>query len=848
MKPGYAYIHEFKNIEGKTVTTTIYDTFFQVDDDMEVILVTLAPAGDPLHISTEDNNEDKFTPTKSKRATIKFLSDSNTNLETFSSGPDDRFYVTIQIENQFIFYGFLMLDDQGEPFLPPTNEVTLTANDRLKALKDIDLTDDDLVTLRGKHRIADILAYCLKKTRLTLGIKVINNLRHGTGQMQYQATFDATNQTVTVSTDSGFFYEGMEIETSGTTSNNSADVVLSVADGSGTKILTLDRTITSSEAGVTTTFTDISSEKHFYDGIYLDAKTFEQEIGTCENCLQVIEKILGEDCFLTQWKGEWWVMRVDEFDGNPPYLAQFSADGVFGGFLGAADFDKEIGFNESIWLSQEQTNVVTQREHGFVKEIFRYQHAKEIPCNSDFARGVGPEPDLFQNGDLDFTPECWTLFREGDTGTNASIDSQPVSGSLGVLRKTYEIGYEREKKFIVVNAASGGRHYLKSEAIEVEKNGRLEISVDTRFDTNLSIINVFPALIRLEGNDGTLWDWEYNESDGTNEWVEVFSSTGSFLHQWQYNRANDDTREWRTISATSKSIPVSGEVFIRLVMGSAQPNQIWFNNLRVTNKAYIQGSYQEFSGQFNRVDRTDIQGSGIKSTGYLAKRENEVYLSDSPNRFFKGTMFYRSRGVILYSGSVQFAVTGFSLTGNVIAKYPSGQIIYISGTNSGYYTVVSSTFNIVGGTTAVVTSPAPPTVITETATIRRASFRRTVAFFTSHAFGQSFPPGPEYCIEYGKTQAFAVWNQYRNTNKIFQYSFQGDKTLIGFGEVPPDLLNKFFITDSSTHSNNRHFMMLTFDHDLFLCESKGTLVETYRTDIPKMYGDVFEFKYISDKT
>jgi hypothetical protein len=157
----------------------------------------------------------------------------------------------------------------------------------------------------------------------------------------------------------------------------------------------------------------------------------------------------------------------------------------------------------------------------------------------------------------------------------------------------------------------------------------------------------------------------------------------------------------------------------------------------------------------------------------LAKREKDVYISDSPKKLFKGAMFYLSE-----------------LPGGV---YKITQIFY-DASKSALLTPASN-----------------------------SSFQT-----------------------YGWLQAFSVWNQFRNSNRIFKYTFQGDKDLIGFGEIPPDLINKYEITDVSVHSNDRYFMMLHFDHDLFLCESKGVLAQVFKTDIPKVYTDVHEFKYESE--
>lgn len=45
------------------------------------------------------------------------------------------------------------------------------------------------------------------------------------------------------------------------------------------------------------TFLDASH--HLYSDIFLDAKTFEKQIGESEDCYTVLEKILDKDCFFS---------------------------------------------------------------------------------------------------------------------------------------------------------------------------------------------------------------------------------------------------------------------------------------------------------------------------------------------------------------------------------------------------------------------------------------------------------------------------------------------------------------------------------------------------------------------
>jgi hypothetical protein len=84
-----------------------------------------------------------------------------------------------------------------------------------------------------------------------------------------------------------------------------------------------------SETAAAAVFLDYNSQFHWYDVVYLDAKTFESEIGESENCYTVLEKILGEDCFITQWKGNWWIFRLDEMENNPVYVAEFDLVGTY---------------------------------------------------------------------------------------------------------------------------------------------------------------------------------------------------------------------------------------------------------------------------------------------------------------------------------------------------------------------------------------------------------------------------------------------------------------------------------------------------------------------------------------
>lgn len=772
MKDGLRYKHQFVNVEGKTVTTYIYDTYIQIEDDDVVQTLDLIEADDPLHLSTVDNDEEKFTPIKAKRLTIRFLSTQSYNIGTFSSGPDDRFKVTSQIENTIIFYGFLSLNNNREGWMPHSNVVTLIATDKLGALKDIDWTTDLGENPEGKYRIAEIVALCLKKTGLSLPIKVVNNVRHGSGVRTFEARFDSILNEIMVDEETDFFYENQEFTVTGTFNNNSTFHASAVTVGGGVTAIGVDENITTTEIAVAAVFTDTSSG-HLYDKIYLDAKTFEKEIGLSEDCYTVLEKILKEDCFITQWLGEWWIMRVDEFEDTQIYVTEFNSDGDFVEFEAATTYNKTIGPDDDLWFSHEQTEITQDREHGFVKEEFEFETPLEIVCNIDFARG-----DLItevSETQKHFELECWTLYRNVPPAT-------PI-GNEAYIRKIYsDTGYEVENFAVIDIGDTNDFYYLESEPIYVQESDRFDFNVDLKYNgqvlTGAGPFSTNAAQIRLYAEDGTRYTFNAGTSvDEAREWTLASSdfSTGSEYYVIEGDGDDDDTI-WRSVSqygtARDTTIPKSGYLTI-LLIASRKTNEFetHFGNLTFDYIPFVDGVYRKLRGQYHRIDRAVIQYEDEKETGYLAKREGQVYISDSPKPLYKGSMYFLSD----------------------------------------------------------------------------SSYKLSHHFYLKSVLGSGEPTDDRY-HPFGYIQVFSVWNQFRNANSIFYYKLNGGyegSTATGFLENPPDLLHKFSINEDDPMSSGRYFMLLTFDHDLKLCESTGTLIEVYRTDLKK-YGDVYEFKYKSE--
>lgn len=756
MAIGLYYTMEFTNVEEVFVKVLIGDITVQTEGTPEII--QLDPAGDPLKISTIDEGENKFTPIKAQQATITFHSNGDTSLLTFSEGADDRFPVTILYGTTIIFYGFLSLADNEEPFLPPKNEVVLTANDKLGALKDIPLTDFDGENPNGKYTIAQLIAMCLQKTGLSLELRVINNLRHGTGSKTFQATFGSPSAPFILmdNANTQFFYVGQRVEVTGTASNNVEFTVVSVNTGFvGVIGADVDFTL---EADIVTTFTDVTTADHFYKGTYLDAKTFEEAIGVSENCYDVLKKILGFDCFITQYKERWWICRIDEYDNNPFYVARFDENGEFIDSYIDANLLKSIGKDEIHWFEGEATNVLPMRPIGFDKLIYNFVYPIELVCNQDFSRGTGDDvQDANPNQTIELVPECWEFFRNFFDGSTW-VDGTPQTDAHGELVKRYEYGYEKERYLRVEHEDVSGAddvHYFKSQPIDLRQGDKINISVDFKLDADYGLTSLNPVQITLVPYDGSApWFWEMDALSNINQWVQratVTTNPFSTTFRWQ-GTAND---EWENVGGESLPLPASGQLFIKLAANFNIFVPFLFSNLQISYTPFINGSYRAYNGRYEKVTRTE--------TGYLSKIEEEVFISDAEGKLFKGAMFFLANSI----------------------------------------------------------------------------YQLTVKWYNASHYALGSPTDLTMVKPFGNHQAYAVWNQYRLANRVFQLQKQG------FGEDIPSLVHKYSITDNSPHSQNRYFLMLTCDKDLFLCNIKGTIEQVYHTVEGKSYDDPHEFKYIS---
>lgn len=759
-------------IPSQTVRVSIFDTENLIDDADTPVIIPLKPSGNPLSVSTINNDRDKFQTIRSLQAVIEFLSDKSQfqDVTTFSDSADNRWRVEIfsnpATDNDPIFYGFLILVDSQQNFQPDPNIVVLTATDHIASLKGIPWTTDAGLNPVGKYKIGVALALCFKKTGLNLGIKVINNLRHGSGQLINDAVFSSSGDyIVTTGLSTTFFYVGMEFTVSGSASNNGVYIVTSVVQNVVTEVH-VNVNITVGESTANVVFTDNSSG-HMYDRIYIDAKSAESQVGNSINCHDLIEKILGEYCFLTQWLGFWYIVAIDEYDTHDFFTATFDADGVFVSIDAGTTIEQLVGRGEDIKLALADCIMSSDSKHRQIVNKFSFELPEEIPDNQNFGRGTL----ITDSGTTKtFTLDDWArVIVDNNTGAEASS----TDFDAYITKEYNEFGDIIEQYAVLEYGTfvTGSRHWVKSNPIPMMASDKFDFTIDWRLNSSeagSTEKSFFLTMFVLNGNDGSKWIYT-NPQPGplpasffVLQWVPY--ATAIFYHSIYYNYVPDDTDVTKpiTVSQEVKALPVDGDLVVYLanynevVISGIFERDVYYSSLRIDYKPYIGGSYQTYTGFENSITRAT-------PSGYFTKRERQTYLNDSPKPLFKWAMFFLS------------------------------------------------------GSAYVLTS----------------------RWYTASTFDLLYPDSTIYLHPYGYTQAYAVWNQYVNANRVF------DGTAYGLGVDFPWLIARYLLTDNDTNTNNRYFLLISFEQNWKTGLWSAVFIEVFRTDIGKVYSDTHLFKYLT---
>lgn len=387
---------------------------------------------------------------------------------------------------------------------------------------------------------------------------------------------------------------------------------------------------------------------HAWNVIYLDAKTFEgSEVGVSLDCYTVLEHILKRLCFLTQWLGEWWIVRVDEMDNRTFLPYRFDHQGVLIGALDPVLYEQEIWVDGKLFFSEEATMVGSRRPYASVRHNYRFVTPKEIIDNIDFSRGdlsiIAPGPD-------------WTAFDLADwTFKNGFPYSVNTPQSSVYIKRTYFEGYEKERYLVITKQlnANNNSNHVESNPIRLEQKDKFTISVDYRFPQEISNFSqsVHVMSVRLVGDDNTYWWLGQDPSTGDDRWFQSDANFGNNSARATYflnfNDPNIRDTDWQTLTRNAPPLPIGGLVYVTLHAMNTRADftqdntDIYYQNLRFSYTAFINGAYQDFDGQYWKVSQ---------SNGQKAADDDDVFISDGIRQMHKGAMLKKNGTKYLLTG------------------------------------------------------------------------------------------------------------------------------------------------------------------------------------------------------
>ena len=368
------------------------------------------------------------------------------------------------------------------------------------------------------------------------------------------------------------------------------------------------------------------------DQCYIDAKTFQQEGTTYDDCYTAIEKInksFSQTVFM--YLGEWWFLRIEELytSYNNNLRGFFSDLGVR--YTIDKRYDVEIGVNSEIKPISPQMLRLIQKKTKYDEVDFSFTPFNEMLTNETFARATYVSTS---GASKTFTLQDWTFER----GTFSSPVT-PGAGYTSALREIYNgtlaNGLLERYVFMEFNGSLGTIDdvWLKSNTIKVFATNQIKFTIDykrlnagsTDFYKNIPI-----AVVIIES--GGLF-YSLNQEGN---WTTTLSlDTGTPIYLDTRSGTNVDATEWNTVQVESKLVPVSGNLTVRLYMvtdANFTQSINYYRNL----ECKVLTSFE--SGEDIRKI-TGINSKFEKSGTIVNADIQETYLDDHFSTLHKGAIF-----------------------------------------------------------------------------------------------------------------------------------------------------------------------------------------------------------------
>jgi hypothetical protein len=555
---------------------------------------------------------------------IAVLDETSISISDLVAAHDNDIRVTVYREknyNQCVFQGFIVVEDNSQPFLDPPFTLSVRALDGLGLLKGVDLVDNHNLRFVGPYSVIEWIANILYKTGQTLNLRVFFNW--------FNAAFSTVQNPLEQTYLNSITFE----------------------EGDAFNATPTDPTV-------------------------------DPNAINADDCYTALEKIVRcFRCRLFQEDGVWNLVNLAEYlnpNGYSYTEYAISLDGSSNVIASPVDtaknvlLDVPIGKDEIIYPGGEDQVIYLKLATKWIKLTYTYDQSSNKICNEDLTEGdrnntydevisssiidpsISPVTNMTTWG---YDAYCWTHLN----GTNVSAAHNPYPSnppnSLSFIRSVLDVlNYEKDRFLVLKPSTDGTLTYMRSSQFFADVSDIIQVAFSWRTRHDVHFGGSFAvARLLLYGDDGTYWSLN-TIGDGSvagngPEWDQTdanFQQTSGGTPNIGTGFITDSTLNWQSVTVNENisfsnpaaKLPVSGKIELLLTFDptSSAAQEYWFKDLSVTIQPYLQGSYLQLKGDYNYL----ASNSTIKQTD-----SEDVEISDSPKRYFKGALVTGAGSVLL---------------------------------------------------------------------------------------------------------------------------------------------------------------------------------------------------------
>lgn len=595
----------------------LYEIYFDVLDYAGPITM-LTGTDDVLTKRCTTGDENKLEPILGTEALINIWVEENTpiSISDLVAQQDNQIRVTIYRDEDYSlpdFQGFIVVEDNSQPFLDPPFALSVRALDGLGLLKGIDLSDTNGLRFIGLQSIVEWIGQILYKTGQTLNLRTYFNFFESTFSQTKGSLEQAYLHSITFSQGDAF---------NATPTDPTVDIIASSAD----------------------------------------------------DCYTSLEKIIRcLRCRLFQENGVWNLVSLYEYL-NPAGMSyrEYSFGDPVDGIVPLTqvatgsnnDMTAVIGQDDIIIPHTEDQVLYLKLATKWIKLTFTYDQSQNKVCNQDFSEGDrnATYDEVISSSIIDATIVpvvnietqgydlyCFDAFegQNADFVTGGPYPSQSATFKSFIRNSVDQLGYTLLRNVVIGNTTDAKIAYIRSRRFFIDISDILQISFSWR--RRVGISNDFTNChVFLYGDDGTFWamngilpanpaiSWQQVGSDfrrsgfNTVPFLASGAVTGVASNVWNTVSFNQTS----TTASPFAKAPVSGQIEILFPHSPSSELETWVKDLNITILPYLQGSYLQLKGDYNY----SASNAAIKQT-----EADDVEISDSPKRYFKGALL-RSNG------------------------------------------------------------------------------------------------------------------------------------------------------------------------------------------------------------